>query len=109
MTATPDPVSLGGLVTYSLTVTNTGGQDASGVALHLRVPEGLYGSSGCRAVSDAGVLPGPRIFTAGVPIGSTGGHADPTDGYRQDLAGDPGPKDGIINSPEDAWKAVRQH
>jgi len=23
--------------------------------------------------------------------------------------GDPGPADGIINSPEDAWKAIRQH
>lgn len=62
-----------------------------------------------RNAIDAGVVPGPRIFTAGVPIGSTGGHADPTDGYRQDLAGDPGPKEGIINSPADAWKAVRQH
>ncbi len=57
----------------------------------------------------AGVVPGPRIFTAGTAIGSTGGHADPSDGYRQDLAGDPGPRVGIINSPEDAWKAVRQH
>ncbi|MCE5232666.1 MAG: amidohydrolase family protein [Mizugakiibacter sp.] len=62
-----------------------------------------------RNAINAGVVPGPRIFTAGEPIGSTGGHADPTDGYRQDLAGDPSPKDGIINSPEDAWKAVRQH
>ena len=62
-----------------------------------------------RNAIDAGIVPGPRIFTAGVPIGSTGGHADPTDGYRQDLAGNPGPKDGIINSPADAWKAVRQH
>jgi imidazolonepropionase-like amidohydrolase len=62
-----------------------------------------------RNAIDAGIVPGPRIFTAGVPIGSTGGHADPTDGYRRDLAGDPGPKDGIINSPADAWKAVRQH
>jgi imidazolonepropionase-like amidohydrolase len=62
-----------------------------------------------RNAINAGIVPGPRIFTAGVPIGSTGGHADPTDGYRQDLAGDPGPKDGIINSPSDAWKAVRQH
>ncbi|UGB37883.1 metal-dependent hydrolase family protein [Frateuria soli] len=62
-----------------------------------------------RNAIDAGVVAGPRIFTAGVPIGSTGGHADPTDGYRQDLAGDPGPEEGIINSPADAWKAVRQH
>ena len=62
-----------------------------------------------RNAINAGVLPGPRIFTAGVPIGSTGGHADPTDGYRMDLAGDPGPSIGIINSPEDAVKAVREH
>ncbi len=62
-----------------------------------------------RNAINAGVLTGPRIFTAGVPIGSTGGHADPTDGYRYDLAGDPGPLQGIINSPEDAAKAVRLH
>jgi imidazolonepropionase-like amidohydrolase len=60
-----------------------------------------------RNAINAGLLPGPRIFTAGVPIGSTGGHADATDGYRDDLAGDPGPKQGIINSVEDAAKAVR--
>jgi imidazolonepropionase-like amidohydrolase len=54
-------------------------------------------------------VPGPRIFTAGTAIGSTGGHADGSDGYRKDLAGDPGPKDGIVNGPAEAWKAVRQH
>lgn len=62
-----------------------------------------------RNAINAGVLPGPRIFTAGTAIGSTGGHADGTDGYRKDLAGDPGPKQGIINGVDDAWKAVRQH
>lgn len=62
-----------------------------------------------RNAINAGIVPGPRIFTAGRPIGSTGGHADPTDGYRMDLAGNSGPQDGIINSPQDAWKAVRQH
>ncbi|AND70092.1 hypothetical protein ATSB10_26380 [Dyella thiooxydans] len=77
------------------TVRNVGDQQNDSVAL--------------RNAINAGVLPGPRIYTAGVPIGSTGGHADPTDGYRSDLAGNPGPKDGIINSPEDAWRAVRQH
>ncbi|MBU6248868.1 MAG: amidohydrolase family protein [Xanthomonadaceae bacterium] len=77
------------------TVRNVGDQQNDSVAL--------------RNAINAGVLPGPRIFTAGVPIGTTGGHADPTDGYRSDLAGNPGPKDGIINSPQDAWKAVRQH
>jgi imidazolonepropionase-like amidohydrolase len=62
-----------------------------------------------RNAINAGVLPGPRIFTAGIPIGSTGGHADWTDGYRDDLAGDAGPAQGMINSPEDAAKAVRVH
>ena len=62
-----------------------------------------------RNAINSGVLPGPRIFTAGLPIGSTGGHADPTDGYRQDLADDPGTTQGVINSTEDAAKAVRLH
>jgi imidazolonepropionase-like amidohydrolase len=62
-----------------------------------------------RNAINAGILPGPRIYTAGEPIGSTGGHADPTDGYRADLAGDPGPARGIINGVDDAAKAVRQH
>jgi imidazolonepropionase-like amidohydrolase len=62
-----------------------------------------------RNAINAGQLAGPRIYTAGVAIGSTGGHADPTDGYRYDLAGDPGPDSGIINSVEDAAKAVRLH
>ena len=66
-------------------------------------------STALRNAINAGLIPGPRIFTAGEPIGSTGGHADPTDGYRADLAGDPGPSHGIINGADDAAKAVRQH
>lgn len=56
----------------------------------------------------AGKVPGPRIFSAGKAIGTTGGHADPTNGYRSDLMGDPGPKEGVINGPWEARKAVRQ-
>jgi imidazolonepropionase-like amidohydrolase len=62
-----------------------------------------------RNAIEAGILVGPRIFTAGKYIGSTGGHADETDGYRQDLAGDPGVFEGIINNADDASKAVRLH
>jgi imidazolonepropionase-like amidohydrolase len=62
-----------------------------------------------RNAVNAGIVPGPHIFSAGQFIGTTGGHADGTDGYRRDLQGDAGPKDGIINSPADAWQAVRQH
>jgi imidazolonepropionase-like amidohydrolase len=62
-----------------------------------------------RNAINAGVLVGPRIYTAGKGISSTGGHGDPTNGYRDDLAGDPGIADGVINGPGDAVKAVRLH
>jgi len=55
-----------------------------------------------------GNVPGPRIFTAEKAIGTTGGHADPTNGRKKDLMGDPGPKEGVINGVDDARKAVRQ-
>jgi imidazolonepropionase-like amidohydrolase len=55
-----------------------------------------------------GKVKGPRIFTAGKAIGTTGGHADPTNGVRNELKGNPGPKEGVINSVDDAKKAVRQ-
>jgi imidazolonepropionase-like amidohydrolase len=73
------------------------------------VADNDYDSISLRNAINAGIVPGPRIYTSGTPIGSTGGHADFTDGYRHDLEGDHGAKDGIINSPDDAWKAVRQH
>ncbi len=62
-----------------------------------------------RKAIDAGLVEGPRMYTAGEPIGSTGGHADSTDGYRANLEGDPAAKESIINGSADAWKAVRQH
>tara|TARA_R110000868_G_scaffold220257_3_gene471427 strand:- start:30781 stop:32058 length:1278 start_codon:yes stop_codon:yes gene_type:complete len=61
-----------------------------------------------RNAIDRGDVEGPRIFTAGKSIATTGGHADPTNGMRKDLMGDPGPKEGVINGLEDARKAVRQ-
>jgi imidazolonepropionase-like amidohydrolase len=54
------------------------------------------------------LVPGPRIYTAGKSIATTGGHADPTNGYRKDLMGDPGPHEGVINGEDEARKAVRQ-
>ena len=61
-----------------------------------------------RNAVNAGMLPGPRIFTAGKSLATTGGHADPTNGWRADLMGDPGPDEGVLNGPDDARKAVRQ-
>jgi imidazolonepropionase-like amidohydrolase len=57
---------------------------------------------------DAGKIPGPRVLTAGKALASTGGHADPTNGSSRRLIGNPGPKEGVVNSVEDAKKAVRQ-
>jgi len=51
---------------------------------------------------------GPRIFTAEKSLATTGGHADPTNGVKSELMGDPGSKEGVVNSVEDAKKAVRQ-
>jgi len=61
-----------------------------------------------RNAINKGKLVGPRIFTSGKSIASTGGHADPTNGLNNKYKGDPGPKEGIVNSADDAKKAVRQ-
>lgn len=61
-----------------------------------------------RRAVEAGYIPGPRIFTAGAGLATTGGHSDPTNGLRLEYMGDPGPELGVINSADDARKAVRQ-
>ncbi len=61
-----------------------------------------------RNAINSGLVVGPRIYTAGKSIAPTGGHADPTNGVKRDLMGDPGPDQGVINGPYDARKAVRQ-
>jgi imidazolonepropionase-like amidohydrolase len=55
----------------------------------------------------AGHVEGPRIFTAEKAIATTGGHADPSNGRNNELAFDAGPAAGVVNSPDEAWKAVR--
>ncbi len=64
-----------------------------------------------RDAINQGAIEGPRIWAAGKSIATTGGHADPTNGYNSALShllGPPGPTDGVINSIEDARQAVRQ-
>lgn len=64
-----------------------------------------------RDAINQGLVRGPRIFAAGKSIATTGGHADPTNGYNSELShllGPPGPTEGVINSIEDARQAVRQ-
>ena len=48
-------------------------------------------------------------FCAGWAIGTTGGHADPNTGLRQDLQIEPGGDPVIINGPDQAWAAVREN
>ncbi len=55
-----------------------------------------------------GLIVGPRIFTSGKTIATTGGHGDPTNGMPKDNYSPPTPEEGVIDSPEDAIKAVRQ-
>ena len=71
------------------------------------------GDNGTNGVSlrkaiDNGWIPGPRIFTAGKSLATTGGHADPTNGTKGVFKRDGGPVDGVVNGVDDARKAVRQ-
>lgn len=51
---------------------------------------------------------GPRIYTSGKSIATTGGHADPTNGKDVDSYDYPTAEDGVINGPYEAYTAVRQ-
>jgi imidazolonepropionase-like amidohydrolase len=61
-----------------------------------------------RNAINTGKVPGPRIIAAGKAIGTTGGHADPTNGWARKFPSNPGPDEGVINGADDARKAVRQ-
>jgi imidazolonepropionase-like amidohydrolase len=56
----------------------------------------------------AGWIEGPRIYTSAKSIATTGGHADPSNGQKPGLTPSPGPAEGVINGPEEAYRAVRQ-
>jgi imidazolonepropionase-like amidohydrolase len=59
-----------------------------------------------RAIA-AGVVPGPRMWVAGTPLGPTGGHGDAANGLDPELE-HPGWTANLIDSPEAARKAVRR-
>jgi imidazolonepropionase-like amidohydrolase len=61
-----------------------------------------------RAINE-GIVPGPRMWTARATLSITGGHGD-MGGIRHDLRPQPTWQQGIVDSPEEAAKAVRyQH
>lgn len=61
-----------------------------------------------RKAIEAGWIVGPRIFTAGKSLATTGGHADPTNGLKGDFRRDADAVQGVINGVDEARKAVRQ-
>ncbi|MBA4120832.1 MAG: amidohydrolase [Isosphaera sp.] len=70
------------------------------------------GSSGDAAFAlrdaiNAGLVIGPRILEAGESISPTGGHSDGTLGYRDDLFGLPGAREGIADGADACRQAVR--
>lgn len=71
------------------------------------------GDNGINSVSlrkaiNEGWVVGPRIYTAGKSLATTGGHADPTNGLKGDYKRDAGPVEGVVNGADDCRKAVRQ-
>lgn len=61
-----------------------------------------------RDAIEAGYVEGPRIYTAGKGLATLGGLADPSNGLRTELMGEPGFAEGVINGPISARRAVRQ-
>ncbi|MEN1729369.1 MAG: amidohydrolase family protein [Pseudomonadota bacterium] len=57
---------------------------------------------------NAGQTVGPRIYTSAKSLATTGGHADPTNSWRADLMGDPGPREGVVDGVSEAREGVRQ-
>ena len=73
------------------TVRNVGSDDFADVAL--------------RDAINAGMVPGPRMYTAVHSLGITGGHCD-SNGYRPDIFDEPGIEDGIAQGLDRVREAV---
>lgn len=61
-----------------------------------------------RDAINSGKTVGPRVIAVGKSIATTGGHADPTNDWRHDIMGNPGPLEGVVNGVPAARQAVRQ-
>jgi imidazolonepropionase-like amidohydrolase len=56
----------------------------------------------------SGKIPGPRLWVSLEPLGPTAGHGDPRSGLDPALS-HPGWDNGIVDSPDEARKRVREH
>jgi len=61
-----------------------------------------------RNAINKGWVVGPRVYTAGKIISSTGGHGDPTHGYRDGLYTEPSFTETVADGKDACIKAVRQ-
>ena len=61
-----------------------------------------------RNAINKGLVIGPRIFTSGRTIATTGGHGDPTNGISNTYSVPDYVTNGVVNSPEEGRQAVRQ-
>ena len=69
--------------------------------------DGYHETVSLRNAISKGYATGPRIFTVGKSIATTGGHADPSNGLSHLLRPDVGPKQGVVNGEVEAREAVR--
>lgn len=69
--------------------------------------DSYYETVALRNAISKGIATGPRIYTVGKSIATTGGHADPSNGISHLLRPDVGPKEGVVNGEVEAREAVR--
>ncbi len=69
--------------------------------------DSYYETIALRNAIDGDFATGPRVYTAGKSIATTGGHADPSNGMAHVLRPDVSPRQGVVNGPIDAREAVR--
>jgi imidazolonepropionase-like amidohydrolase len=61
-----------------------------------------------RNAINKGLVAGPHVYTAGKIISSTGGHGDPTHGFREGLYTEPSDIETVADGKDACIKAVRQ-
>ncbi|WP_026995270.1 metal-dependent hydrolase family protein [Flectobacillus major] len=61
-----------------------------------------------RNAINKGLTVGPRVYTSGKTIATTGGHGDPTNALSKNYTPDPHMLSAVVNSPDEARQAVRQ-
>jgi imidazolonepropionase-like amidohydrolase len=72
------------------------------------VGSGDFIDVGLRNAIGTGIVPGPRMLVAVHALGGTGGHCDDQDSFRYGIFGhETGVEEGVINTPDDARRAVR--